>query len=157
VSRLKERAGASSTSVHSARKTLVFPIGIKNGRFLGSAIRRLANDNRSGSACGVPTDEEGGRAWRLQHVRFRQRDEFRRPAGQDGRTVVDPYSSEAGAETLEESIPRLRRLEKATAIALEKAIKEGNLAASAALRREHCQALKTLYSSEEKLIKIQQF
>jgi hypothetical protein len=68
--------------------------------------------------------------------------------------VVDLYATEVGAEQLEDTIPRLRRLEKATSVALERAIKEDNLTASVALRREHCTALKTLYNAEEKLIRI---
>jgi hypothetical protein len=69
--------------------------------------------------------------------------------------VIDFFGTDGlGGEELEDSIPRLRRLEKATGLALERALKENNVAASVALRREHCTALRTLYGAEEKLIKI---
>jgi hypothetical protein len=71
-----------------------------------------------------------------------------------GKERGDLYATEVGAEQLEDTIPRLRRLEKATAIALEKALKEDNVTAAVALRREHRQALRTLYGAEEKLIRI---
>lgn len=69
--------------------------------------------------------------------------------------VIDFFGADGlSGEELEDTIPRLRRLEKATALALERALKADNLTAAVALRREYCTALRTLYNAEEKLIKI---
>lgn len=112
---------------------------------------------------GMPRTLSGAREWRALHVRPRNRPEQEATCtgGHDDdirpkSNVVDLYGTEIGAEQLEDTIPRLRRLEKATALALERAIKADNVTAAVALRREHCTALKTLYGAEEKLIKIQQ-
>lgn len=114
---------------------------------------------------GMPmNDVLKAKEWRALYVRPRAKPErpeasgghpeVKAPAAAEGENVVDLYATEIGFEQLEDTIPRLRRLEKATAVALEKATKEGNIAAIVALRREHVTALKTLYGAEEKLIRI---
>jgi hypothetical protein len=115
---------------------------------------------------GMPMgDPAKAREWRALYVRPMRRPELGqvvhdndndRDHGRDQRApnIVDLYATEAGEGQLEDTIPRLRRLEKATALALERAIRDDNITAAVALRREHCTALRTLYASEEKLIKI---
>ena len=114
---------------------------------------------------GMPNDPERAKEWRARYVRPRAKPQrSHAPDQEDKATCSDPVRTskvvdffgvdQLGDEELEDSIPRLRRLEKATALALERAIKDNNVMASVALRREHCTALRTLYGAEEKLIKI---
>jgi hypothetical protein len=114
----------------------------------------------------MPNDPERAKEWRARYVRPRAKPQRGHAPGQEDKaTCSDPVRTskvvdffrvdQPGSEELEDSIPRLRRLrEKATALALERALKENDVAASVALRREHCTALRTLYGAEEKLIKI---
>jgi hypothetical protein len=57
-------------------------------------------------------------------------------------------------EGLEASLPRLRKLERSTASALERALASDNITAAVSLRREHVAVLRTLYNAEEKMLKI---
>jgi hypothetical protein len=114
------------------------------GRELGLSAGMISRMARSG----MPTDDNESQGMAGGYIRRR------RPPGEVESNVVDLYATEVGAEQLEDTIPRLRRLEKATAIALEKALKENNVVAAVALRREHCTALRTLDGAEEKLIRI---
>lgn len=151
------------------------------GRELGLSQALVARLARAGMPMDDPAK---AREWRALYVRSRARPEHGRgsssrdddhhgdrgdhlsggkisdvPNTQRGNAsiplnVVDLFSHEAGEGQLEDTIPRLRRLEKATALALERAIKDDNHVAAVSLRREHCTALRTLYASEEKLLKI---
>lgn len=67
---------------------------------------------------------------------------------------IDLANTDIENETLEDTIKRLRRLEKATANALELALKKHQIPESVVLRREHITALRALYDSEVRLIKI---
>jgi hypothetical protein len=80
---------------------------------------------------GMPMDDPAkAREWRALYVRPMRRPELGqvvrdndndRDHGRDQRApnIVDLYATEAGEGQLEDTIPRLRRLEKATAVALE--------------------------------------
>jgi hypothetical protein len=70
--------------------------------------------------------------------------------------AIDTAAVDVAGETLANTIPRLRRLERATAVALEQALKEGKAFEAASLRKQHLDALKGLYDAEAKLIKITQ-
>jgi hypothetical protein len=59
-------------------------------------------------------------------------------------------------ESLAHGIPRLRKVEKATSEALERALAADRIMESVLLRREHVTALRALYDAEAKLLKINQ-
>jgi hypothetical protein len=107
---------------------------------LGVSVGTVMNLKRDG----MPTELAEAKAWYA--LRATNRRAFKTPG------AVDPNEIEADA--LENSLPRIRRLEKAVALAAERAFKEGNVAEAISLRREHVGAIKTLYEAESKLIKI---
>ena len=107
---------------------------------------------------GMPRDPEAAREWRARCVRPRARP-VRATAPPS--LVASATSTfwpgaliELGGEELEDTIPRLRRLEKNLAVAAERAFREGRTPEAISLRREHVTAIKALYDAESKLIKI---
>jgi hypothetical protein len=103
---------------------------------------------------GMPTTSaQEAREWRIRCLRVRKKHD----------TAVSPDSppawapvqvAELGPEQLEDTIPRLRALEKSLALAAERAFKVDKIAEAISLRREHVAAIKALYDAESKLIKI---
>jgi hypothetical protein len=96
----------------------------------------------------MPLDEAGARSWRLQCLRPRV------TLSQPETNVIDLYATDVGYEALEDTLPRIRRLEKALALAAERAFNDGKIDQAISLRREHVAAIKALYDAESKAIRI---
>jgi hypothetical protein len=107
---------------------------------LGVSVGTVINLRREG----MPADLADAKAWYATRAGAKRR--FKMP------TAVDPADIEA--EDLEDSLPRIRRLEKALALAAERAFKAEKIPEAISLRREHVAAIKILYDAESKLIKI---
>ena len=82
---------------------------------------------------GMPADLDGVKNWHALRRRPRIH-EFKENA-------VNPAEVDVEGETLESAIPRMRRLEKATAEALERAIAADRVMESVMLCKEHLAAL----------------
>ena len=63
---------------------------------------------------------------------------------------------EADGEALEESIERLRQIEKSLGVAVQKAAAEGYSAELRQLQRDHINAVKALSDSEIRVVRLQQ-
>jgi hypothetical protein len=100
------------------------------------------------AARGMPThDAEAARAWRDANVR---------PPGNGHVEMHSVQMPRARGETLEDSLDRLRRLEKGLSKALGRAFHNGQVQQATALRREYIQSLAALSVAEAKLMKLQQ-
>jgi len=111
---------------------------------------------------GMPLDAiEAARAWvgRLPPRRRLRCGATNGTGGTNGTTpasAIDTAGVDLAGETLESGIPRLRRLEIATAAALDRARAADKAFEAASLRKQHLDALRGLYEAETKLIKIDQ-
>jgi hypothetical protein len=124
---------------------------------LGLSPTRIAQLLRKG----MPAEPEAARAWRLQYVPA--------PTGAKSNVIAlhEAVSSETvsgtvsydtvsdtGVEDLGATLARLRHVERATAQAFEELLRQGKVAEVAALRREHCAVIKSLFDAETKAIRI---
>jgi hypothetical protein len=111
---------------------------------LGISPTRVAQLRRKG----MPSDPEAARAWRLQYV----------PAPTTAKSSIvalhEAVSDGEGLEELGATLARLRHVERATAQAFEELLRQGKVAEVAALRREHCAVIKSLFDAETKAIRI---
>ena len=130
---------------------------------LGLDHRGVSRDVRRG----MPRDIQGALQWRLAYVRPQKG--TRRPSLDEARARVEPPSpkvvvafdyanapaSDESDEDLAVCISRLRRLERTCAQSLERCLREGRIAESQALRREHSTLVKNIFDTSSKLLRLQ--
>jgi hypothetical protein len=102
-------------------------------RQLAAALGISNGTARKFRKAGMPADLDGAKNWHALRRRPRIH-EFKKNA-------VNPAEVDVEGETLESAIPRMRRLEKATAEALERAIAADRVMESVMLCKGHLAAL----------------
>lgn len=97
---------------------------------------------------GMPSDsEQDALNWRAENLKASSRRKVALPA-------LDVARTDVHGETLDSSIDRLRRTEKALGSALEREIETGQPDIISTLRKEHCAAVKALTDAEYRIMKI---
>jgi DNA-binding transcriptional regulator LsrR (DeoR family) len=97
---------------------------------------------------GMPQDSvQDALTWRSENLKASSRRRVALPALQIDRVDVS-------GETLDDSVDRLRKTEKALGIALQREIESGQPDVIATLRKEHTAAVKALTDAEYRIMKI---
>ena len=136
------------------------------GRVLGLSAARGGQLKKAGCAM---EDEEAAKSWYLTYIRSRRRSAGNSAPSTDSSRTQAPVSAGNSAreakvvefeedssvpDGLDESLKRLRKLERVSALTLQKLLKAGRIAEAASMRAQHASVLKSLFDAELKVMRL---